>query len=103
MTLELEDYQLLFDEYLDTGGFPEGLEEDCLAEYLKQMLDDEETRFKCTSDPIWRDLVKIFIAVVQGLIRLGCVRGLHPLIWPQMVFSGMKNANVFHLSEILVL
>lgn len=58
MTLELEDYQLLFDEYLDTGVFPEGLEEDCLAEYLKQMLDDEETRFKCTSDPIWRDLVK---------------------------------------------
>ena len=27
---------------------------------------------------IWRDLVKIFIAVVQGLICLGHVQGLHP-------------------------
>ena len=47
------------------------------------------------------------------LIRLGCVQGLHssnlvsgnllvPLIWPQGVFSGMKNANIFHLLGVLV-
>ena len=52
------------------------------------------------------------------LIILGCVQGLHsfnlvsgdllktslvPLIWPQVVFSGMKNADILHLLGVLVL
>ena len=54
------------------------------------------------------------------LIRLGCVQDLHScnlasgcllilmtfllsLIWPQLVFSGVKNANIFHLLGFSVL
>ena len=50
--------------------------------------------------PTQEDLVRRFMATVQGgtddKIRVLC-RVRIPLIWPQVVFSGMKNADIFHL------
>ena len=51
-------------------------------------------------DPTQEDLVRRFMATVLGgtddKIRVLC-RVRIPLIWPQVVFSGMKNADIFHL------
>ena len=53
----LEDYRKLFEEYLETGSLPDETEGDCLAEYLKEVLDDPSNRYLCTTDAIWKDLL----------------------------------------------
>ena len=53
----LEYYRQMFVEYLDTGYLPQETAGDCLAEYLKEVLDDPGNRHLCTSDTIWKDLL----------------------------------------------
>lgn len=54
----LEDYSELFDFYLEKETLPEYCQSDVMAHYLKDMLDDPSNRHLCTTDPIWRDLLK---------------------------------------------
>ena len=40
---------------------------------------------------------------VGVFLRIRVCRACTPLIWPEVVLSGMKNANIFHLWGVLVL
>ena len=55
MERTLDDYRQLFEVYLETGVLSEDTGDDCLAEYLKEVLDDPGNRYLCTSDPVWKD------------------------------------------------
>ena len=56
MERTLDDYRQLFEVYLETGVLSEDTGDDCLAEYLKEVLDDPGNRHLCTTDPVWKDL-----------------------------------------------
>ena len=56
MERTLDDYRQLFEVYLETGVLSEDTGDDCLAEYLKEVLDDPGNRYLCTTDPVWKDL-----------------------------------------------
>ena len=62
----LEYYRQIFEEYLQTGILPDDTKGDCLAEYLKEVLDDPGNRHLCTSDLIWKDL---FLASLLGFFE----------------------------------
>ena len=54
----LDDYSLLFDEYLAKEELPEYAQEDALAKYIKEVLDDPGNHHLCQTDSVWRDLLK---------------------------------------------
>lgn len=58
MKIILEDYSELFDVYLAKGELPEYAQGDVLAKYIKDVLDDPGNHHLCTTDPVWKDLLK---------------------------------------------
>ena len=58
MKIILEDYSELFDVYLTKGELPEYAQGDVLAKYIKDVLDDPGNHHLCTTDPVWKDLLK---------------------------------------------
>ena len=54
----LRDYSELFDVYLETEELPLYAQGDVLAKYIKDVLDDPGNHHLCTTDPIWKDLLK---------------------------------------------
>ena len=58
MKIILEDYSELFDVYLTKGELPEYAQGDALAKYIKDVLDDPGNHHLCTTDPVWKDLLK---------------------------------------------
>ena len=54
----LQDYSDLFDVYLEKEELPEYAQGDVLAKYIKDVLDDPGNHHLCTTDPVWKDLLK---------------------------------------------
>ena len=54
----LEDYSILFDEYLEKKELPEYTQGEILAKYIKDVLDDPGNHHLCTTDAVWKDLLK---------------------------------------------
>ena len=54
----LQDYSDLFDVYLEKEELPEYAQGDVLAKYIKDILDDPGNHHLCTTDPVWKDLLK---------------------------------------------
>ena len=54
----LDVYSEAFDYYWNMGRMPSKLEQDVLAGYIKSVLDDPVTRYRCETDSLWMGLLK---------------------------------------------
>lgn len=57
----LDKYSEAFDYYLEQNVLPEGLQNDILGEYLKNVLEDPGNKNLCKTDDIWMELIKTSI------------------------------------------
>lgn len=58
MEQNLEYYSQLFDSYLAGHDWPPQAERDTLAGYLKEVLDDPGNKHLCSTDVLWKDILK---------------------------------------------
>ena len=58
MEQNLEYYSQLFDSYLAGNDWPPQAERDTLAGYLKEVLDDPGNKHLCSTDVLWKDILK---------------------------------------------
>lgn len=54
----LDDYSAVFEEYLLKGELPDYAQGDVLGRYIKEVLDDPGNHHLCTTDVVWKDLLK---------------------------------------------
>ena len=53
-----EYYSTLFDEYLTKQVLPTHAQDDVLAKYMKEVLDDPGNKHLCATDVVWREILK---------------------------------------------
>ena len=58
MQERLDEYSKLFDVYLSERKFPETYQKDVLACYIKEVLDDPGNYHLCSTNQVWKDLLK---------------------------------------------
>lgn len=55
---QLDEYEKVFDFYIDRGTLPDNAQDDPLARYLKNVLDEPSNKHLCQTDDAWKEILK---------------------------------------------
>lgn len=85
-----EYYSTIFDEYLNKQVLPTHAQDDVLAKYIKEVLDDPGNRHLCTTDVLWREILKSSLMEFIGQL------------WPHIkILEEQVEREKGHMSQFL--